>query len=126
MHRGIAHRAEEVGVGANFQQGGHGTFIAFFDCPVQQGQFFVDGVRVCPLLDEFAAARAVARFGGSKQRLILRGCFGLGGGIHGTGEDGSNVRRRRKRGADGFVICRCGKRGGKEGEDERGSFHGFP
>ena len=28
VNRGVAHRAEEVGVGADFQQGGHGTFVA--------------------------------------------------------------------------------------------------
>ena len=52
------------------------------------------------------------------------GCFGLRGGIHGTGEDGSNLRRRSERGADSFVICRCSKRGGEDGKEEHGFFHG--
>ena len=42
----------------------------------------------------------------------------------GAGEDGGNLRWGSERGADGFVIRRCCKRGGEDGKDEHGSFHG--
>ncbi|WP_455002426.1 DEAD/DEAH box helicase [Cardiobacterium hominis] len=42
----------------------------------------------------------------------------------GAGEDGGNLRWGSERGADGFVIRRCGKRGGEDGEGKGIFFHG--